>query len=46
MEYGRDVKVEFEKLTGRVILFFKELDKYFYRNVLFKPKSVREKATK
>ena len=40
MEYGRDVRVEFEKPTGRVIIFCKELEMYFYRNDLFKSKDV------
>ena len=40
MEYERDVRVEFEKLTRRVILFCRELKMYFYHNALFKPKGV------
>ena len=41
MEYRRDVRVEFERPTGRVILFCRELEMYFYRNVPFKSKGVR-----
>ena len=40
MEYGRNVRVEFEKPIGRVIIFYRELEMYFYGNVLFKPKGV------
>ena len=40
MEYGRDVRVEFKKSTGKVILFCRELEIYFYQNVLFKLKGV------
>ena len=40
VEYGRDMRVEFEKPIGRMILFCWELEMYFYRNVVFKPKGI------
>ena len=40
VEYERDVRVEFEKPIERVVLFYRELEMYFYQNVLFKPKGI------
>ena len=39
VEYGRDMRVEFEKPSGKVIIFYRELKIYFYGNILFKPNS-------
>jgi len=40
VEYGRDVIVEFKKPIGKVILFCRELEIYFYQNIIFKLKGV------